>query len=63
MREKCEMVEEKNAMVLQKSGSKEGEAVIASFFNGNCISFNIANSSTFGHMIDESVEFAQRNPL
>ena len=32
----------------QKSGSKEVDAVIASFFYENGISFNVANSSSFG---------------
>ena len=37
--------------------------MIGSFFNENCISFNIANSSSFGHMIDKSLEFPKKNPL
>jgi len=37
----------------QKLGSKEVDAVIASFFYENGISFNVANSSSFGRMIDE----------
>ena len=41
----------------QKLGSKEVDAVIASFFYENCISFNVANSSSFGRMIDESMKF------
>ena len=49
----------------QKLGSKEGHAVITSqsFFNENSISLNVANSSSFGCMIDESVEFAKQNPV
>jgi len=47
----------------QKSGSKEVDAVIASFFYENGISFNVANSSSFGRMIDESMKFAKQNPL
>ena len=47
----------------QKSGSKEVDAVIASFFYENGISFNVANSSSFGRMIDESMKFAKQNEL
>ena len=37
--------------------------MIASLFHENCISFNIANSSRFGRMIDKSVEFSKQSPL
>ena len=47
----------------QKSGSKEGDAVTASFFNENGISFKVVNSSSFERMIDENVEFAKQSPL
>ena len=42
---------------------QKGDSVIASFFNKNSISFNVANSSSFGRMINERVEFAAQNPL
>ena len=31
--------------------------------NEDCIALNVANSSSFGHMIEESVEFAKQNLL
>ena len=46
----------------QKSGSKEGDAVIASFFNENGISFNVANSSSFGRMIDKTSQKRRIGP-
>ena len=46
----------------QKTGSKEVDAVIASLFYENGISFNVANSLSFGRMIDESMKFAKQNP-
>ena len=46
-----------------RSHPKKGDAVIASFFNENGISFNVANSSSFGRMIAENVEFAKQKPL
>ena len=42
---------------------KEGDAVIAPFLNDNGISINVANSSNFGHMIDENVVFSKQNYL
>ena len=53
----------------QKSGTNEVDAMItnevdamiASFFYENGISFNVANSSSFGHMIAESMKFAKQN--
>ena len=53
----------------QKSGTNEVDAMItnevdamiASFFYENGISFNVANSSSFGRMIAESMKFAKQN--
>ena len=53
----------------QKSGTNkvdamitnEVDAMIASFFYENGISFNVANSSSFGCMIAESMKFAKQN--
>jgi len=47
----------------QKSGTNEVDAMIASFFYENGISFNVANSSSFGRMIAESMKFAKQNPF
>ncbi len=47
----------------QKSGTNEVDAMIASFFYENWISFNVANSSSFGSMIAESMKFAKQNPF
>ncbi len=41
----------------QKTGSKEVNAMIASFFYENGISFNVSHSSSFGCRIDESIKF------
>ncbi len=46
-----------------KSAPKELEAKIASFFYENAIPFNVAASSSFALMIDESINFAKQNPL
>ena len=42
---------------------QRGDAVIASFFNENRISFNVINLSSFRCIIDESVEITKPNPL
>ena len=34
---------------------------IASFFHGNSISFNVADSSSFARTIEESMRFAKQN--
>jgi hypothetical protein len=47
----------------QTTGSKEVDAAIASFVYENGISFNVADSPSFGRMIDESMKFAKQNPL
>ena len=47
----------------QKSGSKELDAKIASYFYENGIAFNTASSSSFAIMIEESMKFARQNPL
>ena len=46
----------------QKTGSNEVDAMIAPFFYENGISFNVANSSSFGRMIEETMKFAKQNP-
>ena len=46
-----------------KTGYKEVDAMIASFFYENGIPSNIANSSSFGRMIEESMKFAKQNPI
>ena len=47
----------------KKSGSKELDEKIASFFYENGIAFTVANSSSFALMIEESIKFAKQNPL
>ena len=47
----------------QTTGSKEVDAAIASFVYENGISFNVADSPSFGRMIDKSMKFAKQNPL
>ena len=54
---------ESSLMGIQKSGSKELDAKIASFYYENGIAFNIAASSSFALMIEESMKFARQNPL
>ena len=39
------------------------DARIASLFYENGIAFNIADSTSFISMIDESIKFAKQNPL
>jgi len=46
-----------------KSGSNEMDARIASFFYENGIAFNVADSTSFVCMMDESMKFAKQNPL
>ena len=41
-----------------KSGSKEVDTKMASFFYENCISFNFADSSSFACMIEERMKYA-----
>ena len=36
---------------------------IASFFYDNSISFNVADSSSFARMTEESMRFAKQNPF
>ena len=45
------------------SGSNEMDARIASFLYENGIAFNVADSTSFISMIDESTKFAKQNPL
>ena len=45
-----------------KSGTKEMDARIASFFYENGIAFNVADSTSFISMIDESIKFRQTKP-
>jgi hypothetical protein len=47
----------------QKSGPKELDAKIASFFYENGIAFNTAGSTSFALMIEESMKFARQYPL
>jgi hypothetical protein len=47
----------------QKSGSKDVDAMIASFFYENGIAFNVADSSSFQNMIDECMKFSKQNPF
>ena len=48
---------------VSKSGSKEMDKTIASFFYENGISFNVADSSSFARMLEESMRFAKQNPF
>ncbi len=54
---------ESSLIASQKSGPKELDAKIASFFYENAISFNIAASSSFALLKDECIKFAKQNPL
>ncbi len=45
-----------------KSGSKELDAKIASFFYENTIPFNVADSRSFAPMIKEALKFRQQHP-
>jgi hypothetical protein len=47
----------------QKSGPKELDAKIASYFYENGIAFNTAGSASFALMIEESMKFARQYPL
>ena len=40
-------------VIVSKSGSKEMDKTTASFFHENGISFNVADSSSFAHTIEE----------
>ena len=50
-------------VTVSKSGSKEMDKTIASFFYENGISFNFADSSSFAHMTKESMRFTKQNPF
>ena len=52
-----------SSVIVSKSGSKEVDTKTASFFYENGISFNVADSSSFACMIEESIKYAERNPL
>ena len=52
-----------SSVIVSKSGSKEVNTKIVSFFYENCISFNVADSSTFACMIEESMKYAKQNLL
>ena len=39
------------------------DKTIASFFYEKSISFNVADSSSFAHMIEENMRFAKQNPF
>ncbi len=54
---------ESSMIGFQQSGSKEVDKTITSFFFENGIPFNVANSSSFSRMIDESLKFAKQNPF
>ena len=47
----------------QKTGSKELDSKITSYFYENGIAFNAAASSSFALMTEESMKFARQNPL
>ena len=47
----------------QKSGTKDLGAKIASFFYENAVPFDVAASSSFALMIDESIKLAKQSPL
>ena len=47
----------------QKTGSKELDSKITSYFFGNGIAFKAAASSSFALMTEESMKFARQNPL
>ena len=46
-----------------KSGSKELDSKIASFFYENTIPFNVADSPSCAAMIEEAMTFRLQNPL
>ena len=52
-----------SSVIVSKSGSKEMDKTIASFFYENGISFNVADSSSFARMLEESMRFAKQNPF
>ena len=47
-----------SSILESKSGSNEVSTKIASFFYENGISFNVADSSSFACMIEESMKYA-----
>ena len=47
-----------SSVIVSNSGSKEVNTKIASFFYENGISFNVADSSSFACMIEESMKYA-----
>ena len=52
-----------NVTCTQKTGSKELDSKLASYFYENGIAFNTAASSSFALKIEESMKFARQNPL
>ena len=51
-----------SSVIVSKSGSKEVNTKIASFFYENSISFNVAESR-FACMIGNSMKYAKQNPI
>ena len=49
-------------VIVSKSGSKEMAKTIAFFFYENGISFNFADTSSFAHMIEESMISQTNSP-
>ncbi len=49
-------------IAFQKSGTKDLDAEIESFFDENAIPFNVAASSRCAFVIDESIKFAKQSP-
>ena len=52
-----------HVMACQESGTKDMGAKIASLVYENGIPFNVAASSRFALMIDESIKTAKQSPL
>ena len=51
------------SVIVLKSGSKEVDSKIVSFFYENCISFNVADSWSFACMIEESIKYAKQKSV